>query len=893
MNVDPKFLCKVHKLINPANEAEGYKMVEKLSLPNKLKVLLVENHKAPVVTIQTWVKTGSADEVKGQEGLSHFIEHLLFKGTKKYKVGEVAKLIEGAGGELNAYTSFDQTVFYMTLSSQYVDLGLDAMSEMIGRPLFDKIEVDNEREVVIEEIKRSNDSPSRKSSRLLFESIYKNYPYSRPVIGYDHIIQNTPVEKIKKLFHDRYCPENMYLLVVGDFNSKEIKHKIKSHFSDLGGKLKAVKRPIEPAQTAPIVSIAKSTFNESYLNLAWKTLNATKDELIVLDLLSYILSYGDNTRLIQTLRLKKPLVNEIGASQFSSIGPGFFSITAYLDLKNLQETLEETANELIYLMVQAPFEEELKKVITQLESTEYYQETMDSIARKVGNNQFMYNDPGHFKTYLKKIKSVKPETLSKLAKKFLSAENMTVTLVYPEKESDPSDLIHQWISEYKNAFDSFKNEAILKISSGEKAETLEFKKTKFSHTSDELKLVEHKSGARIFFKPIPGTHVVSVRSGFLGGLRADPKNKVGVSELISKTWLTGTKTKSESELADILEKNAAYMSPFSGRNSFGLHFQMLNQVEDKIGNLLEDVMLNSAFPKTEFERERGVLVHQLETLNDHPSALVFSDFMKCLYGEHPYANETYGTKDSLSKISEQDLLNLIKTYANPKNLTVCVAGGYDEKLWLDIFDRITEKMNKGEKFDKRFEHDTILQDQKTYRVLNKEQSHIVYGFKGLSMYDDRRHALTVMQTVLSGQGGRLFINLRDKASLAYSVSPVRMDGIETGYFGAYIGCSPNKGEKALEMMKLEFDSLMEKPIPEEELDRAKKNIIGKHDIGTQKTSNVSSLVLFDEIYGIQHKTPKEFAELIQSITAKDIQKLAQALFSQASVKSAVGPECPW
>jgi zinc protease len=454
-------------------------------------------------------------------------------------------------------------------------------------------------------------------------------------------------------------------------------------------------------------------------------------------------------------------------------------------------------------------------------------------------------------------------------------------------------MVRAWVDDYKNAFDSLKGEKVSKPKDQKKDGVLEFKKNKVIQKNFDLKVVEHKSGAKIFFQPIAGTHVVSARAGFLGGLRADPKNKIGVSEMISKIWLSGTKTKSESEISDILEKNAAHMSPFSGRNSFGMHFQMLNHVESKIESLFEDVMLNSVFPEPEFERERGILEHQLKTLNDHPSSLVFADFMKCLYGEHPYSNETYGTAESISRIKQEDLAQLVQAHVNPKNLTICVAGGFDESLWMNTFESMISKMNEGKKFDEKFEHDTIQQDQKTFKVLDKEQSHLVYGFKGLSMYDERRHALTVMQTVLSGQGGRLFINLRDKASLAYSVSPVRMDGIETGYFGAYIGCSPEKGAKALDMMKQEFDNLMNTKIPEEELERAKTNIIGKHDIGTQKTSNVSSLVLFDEIYGIPHKTPREFAEIIRSVTAEDIQKLAQHLFSQHSVKSAVGPECPW
>src|ERR1700722_15947273 len=135
----------------------------KIQLKNGLKVILTESHKSPVVSVQMWVRTGSADEKKKEEGISHFIEHLVFKGTRKFKVGEIASIIEGAGGELNAYTSFDQTVFYVTISKAFETVGLDVISEMMGFPKFEAGEIDNERGVVIEEIKRSNDSPHRQA----------------------------------------------------------------------------------------------------------------------------------------------------------------------------------------------------------------------------------------------------------------------------------------------------------------------------------------------------------------------------------------------------------------------------------------------------------------------------------------------------------------------------------------------------------------------------------------------------------------------------------------------------------------------------------------------------------------------------------------------------------
>ena len=146
--------AKKAKLSPAAKSKSPYK---RLKLKNGLSVLLIENHKSPVVSVQMWVKTGSADEGKGEEGISHFIEHLVFKGTNKYEMGEIASTVEASGGELNAYTSFDQTVFYVNISREFAEIGLDVISEMMGFPRFDEAEINSEREVVIEEIKRGND----------------------------------------------------------------------------------------------------------------------------------------------------------------------------------------------------------------------------------------------------------------------------------------------------------------------------------------------------------------------------------------------------------------------------------------------------------------------------------------------------------------------------------------------------------------------------------------------------------------------------------------------------------------------------------------------------------------------------------------------------------------
>lgn len=169
---------------------------------------------------------------KKEEGISHFIEHLVFKGTRKYKVGEIANTIEASGGELNAYTSFDQTVFYVTISKNYMSTAMDVISEMMGFPAFDEDEVNSEREVVCEEIKMGMDSPGRSSSQLLFRSVFKKHPYGVPVIGYDKNVRSWSVKKIKNYYESRYVPSNMTLVISGDFNEKDTKKQVIKIFSE-------------------------------------------------------------------------------------------------------------------------------------------------------------------------------------------------------------------------------------------------------------------------------------------------------------------------------------------------------------------------------------------------------------------------------------------------------------------------------------------------------------------------------------------------------------------------------------------------------------------------------------------------------------------------------------
>ena len=192
------------------------------SMDNGLKVILEENNTSPVVALQIRVKVGSADENDEEAGICHFIEHMLFKGTDKRKVREAAKEIESLGGTINAYTSYDQTVYHITIASRYAETGLDILSDAIQHSTFDPLEFEREREVILEEIRRGEDDPSKRLFRQTMTTLYQQHPYRRPVIGYQNTIRSIQRNQMVSFFKKWYVPNRMVFIAVGDFYTDEM-----------------------------------------------------------------------------------------------------------------------------------------------------------------------------------------------------------------------------------------------------------------------------------------------------------------------------------------------------------------------------------------------------------------------------------------------------------------------------------------------------------------------------------------------------------------------------------------------------------------------------------------------------------------------------------------------
>lgn len=862
---------------------------QKLQLKNGMTVLLTESHKSPVVSIQMWVRTGSADEKKGEEGISHFIEHLVFKGTRKFKVGEIASTIEGSGGELNAYTSFDQTVFYVTISKQFTDIGLTAISEMMGFPSFDEAEIENEREVVIEEIKRGRDSLGRRSSQLMFSTAFKKHSYGIPVIGFDDNIRNVSRKVLLNYFQSRYVPRNMFLVVCGDFESNDMKNKVRHIFGEFEDyKVKAVKRKKEAKQVQTRIAVEKATFEQSAGYVAWKIPGVMHKDTPAIEMLSMVLGHGDSSRLVQKLRIEKPVSNSIGASSFAPEDEGVFAVSFGYQKENLNEILSGVNACLEELFQNPPTQDEIARALVSLESDKFYStETVDGMARSIGGQWFSAKSLKFQDDYLKACRQMTSEQILKIAKKYMNPKTMSIVMVSNDKESTVQSAAKKFAKEFKTKAAKFKV----------KAKNIKTKSAKIRMPTklkgDKIQRLVLNNGVTVLLKPLADTHVTSVKCAFMGGIRAESTEKNGVTDLLSRIWTSGTQNRSEIEILNQTESLACSINPVAGRNSIGLGMEFISSFQEKAADLYFDCLTGPIFPENVLQREREMQLREIKVKKDSPSSLVSHDFMSKIFKGHPYAADLNGSETTVSKLNRNDVTSYWKSIANRKNLTITICGSFNESFWLKEIEEATKQLPQGNRFSETYKVEKSNQEERTFTALKKEQSHVIYGFSGLTLTDPERYSLQVMQSILAGQGGRLFLELRDKASLAYSVSPIRMEGIEAGYFGAYIGCSPEKVQKSIEMMKEQFDRLMDETVSNEELLRAQRYLVGRHDIDLQRTGAIAASILYDDIYGIDYNESFAAAEKYFAVKKDKIREMARRILSQKPVISVVGPDNPW
>ena len=683
----------------------------------------------------------------------------------------------------------------------------------------------------------------------------------------------------------------MFLVVAGDFQSAEMKKQVQKYFGEFKSyPVKSVKRKKEPAQKTIRLKVQKSTFEQSISYIGWKTPDIKHKDIPALDVLSMILGQGDSSRLVHKLRIEAPIVNSVGASLFTGRDPGFFAVSLGYNKENLQPALRGTLNALEEVLKGQISDDEIRKAIINLESESCYNvETVDGLSRKLGDAEFLMGDPKYFEKYLEEVSKVTAKDILRVARKYINSSALTITTYTNDEPEAVKKVWKEWLTGFKKAL---KNLPAAKVSTQKVAPAIHKNMPKKNPAEPKIEVYNLSNGVRVLARPSYETDVMSAKLAFLGGGRAENQEMAGLSELTARSWMGGTKTRMEAQIYHEIEAMAAGISPISGRNSMGLGLDALACFEKPARELFLELLTEPTFPKDVIEREKKIQLDQIKSRNDNPSQIAIRQLMEKLFEGHPYSRDLLGSPDTLKKIGCQEIQEYWKGLTTRKNLTFSLSGAFDIDAWLKDIEKATSHLPAGKKFEAKFDLKQPKSETHRYYKVQKEQSHLVMGFPGLTITNKDRFTLQVIQSILAGQGGRLFLELRDKNSLAYSVSPMRMEGVDAGYFGAYIGCSPSKVKKALEMMKIEFQKLCDDMVPAAELERAQRYLAGRHDIDLQRVSAIAASILYDDIYGVPYDETFHLADRYFAITAEDVLRVSRQIFQSAPVISLAGPDNP-
>ena len=403
-------------------------------LPNGLCVIVREDHSAPVVSAQAWARTGSIDEGRWLgAGLSHVLEHMLFKGTTTRGAGRIDQEVQEAGGYMNAYTSFDRTVYYINVPNTGASTAIDILCDVMQNASLPPDELAKEMDVIRREMDMGQDDPGQRSGRRLFEVAYTRSPYRFTVIGYLDIFNKLAPDDIRAYYHERYAPNNTFFVVTGDVRTADVLAQITAAYATAVEKpLSAVELPEEPKQEAAREVVEEAPVELGHLHCSWHIPELLHPDVPVLDVLAVLLGSGRSSRLFQRVREKLDFVHGADAWTYNPGRPGLFGLSAVVEGEKFAPARDALLAEVERVKAEGVSAAELMKGVKQFTAaTLGIRKTMQGQASDLGGSWLAANDLNFSERYLAAVKRITPADVQRVARQYLTTENRTLYALLP------------------------------------------------------------------------------------------------------------------------------------------------------------------------------------------------------------------------------------------------------------------------------------------------------------------------------------------------------------------------------------------------------------------------------------------------------------------------------
>lgn len=829
-------------------------------LQNGQTVVVYEIKNNPIVTIDTWIKTGSINETDANNGVAHFLEHLFFKGTKAHPTGEFDKILESKGAIVNAATSKDFTHYYITIPSEYFDTAMELHADMLLNPQIPRKELEKERKVVLEEIAKDGNTPSKKVYDNLNDLMYSTHPYKRKVIGSSDIIGTIRREEILDYFNSYYVPSNMITLVVGDVNTQDAVAKIQQCFNQEYRKpIKKNFRKEASLQTQKR-KIDYTDTQSGYMMIGFRGVNITDKETFALDVLSEVLGGGKSSKLYRDIKEQKGLAYSISASNGSFRDDGIFYITANFTPSSLEKLEKAIFEEIKYIQKYGVTDEELQRAKNMIiQDTYYSRESTSNITSELGYIMALTNSSELYDTYVDSIKKVSAEDVKLAAQKFLGVNKSAVSIILPNKMQNLET----------------------------KAEIKHTAKMVSENNGTAKYIVDN--GSTLLINQNKNNDIIAISIIAKGGEFLE--KIAGEGTLTAGTLLKGTKKYSAQELAQILDENGIQIEPACSEDYFIIHVQTTTAQIDKTLEILDEIVNNAVFDDYELEKKRSEILSKIKQRRDVPMNIALENFKTAIYENSVYSHSNKIIEKSLPSVQREDVVRYYNNILDSKNIIVSISGNVDSDKMISAFGSILPSKNSPAVDFSKFNVTKLIAPKViSQQIKDLQTAWLFMGWQAASVRDKKDFVtLKVINTILgSGMSSRLFRNLREQDGLAYQLGSSYSPKMLGGIFMAYIGTNPDTLEYSRKKMLSEINRLKIEFVSDSELQDAKDRLKGGFVIAMETNSEKASNIGLFEAFGFGYDFLNDYTKMIDEVTASDIVKVANKYFNNNFVQSGVG-----
>ena len=841
----------------PANPSTSGNDTMLVRLKNGLTVYIIRDSRFPLVCTRLFVGTGSANETAEQAGISHVLEHMVFKGTEKRPKGQVARDVESLGGYLNAATSFDKTWFITDMPAKHWKTGMDVVKDMAFHPSLDPAELEAEKDVIVSELKGGDDTPTRRLFEDLQVAGLAHTVYGRPIIGFEKTIRAVTVDDLRAYIHTWYQPQNMMLLVAGDIDPKAVL----AHAEELFGDLKndtILPEPapvqLEGAAGGPRVEVTRGPWNKVYLGIALPAPALGDQRSIDLDVLAYALGGDGTSQFYRKYRYEKQLVDSISVGNMSLNRAGLFYMVAQLDADKVEPFWQEFTRDLATLDAGKITPDVIERARFNYEDgMDRASETLDGLTSWKATVQFELGGPQGEANVRHALAAVDSARLRQAQDLWLRPDQVRVRVLAPEKAKLPDlDAILQR---------NWPAPAVERQKAAAAAEKV-----------GKREIVDLGQGRTVILQPdrtIPYVSLEILRPG--GNALLKPADQ-GLAQLTAATLTDGCGTRDLDAMERFVAERAASLSASAGVQSFTVSLTGPARFNADYFALLGDLLHKPTFAEKDVRRQADTLKAALVRRQDNPMSFMGTTINGFLFpGGQPYGFDGLGTAENQDRFGPGDVQAFWKQQ-NAQPWILSVAGDFDREKVLAFARSLPVPTAPAVDVSQP----TWGADKRLPLSLpGRQQAHLLLAFHAVPLDHPDAPALMLLESVLSGQSGLLFNKLRDEQGLGYTVTAFYRSLPEAGFMAFYIGTTPRNLDVARQGFSGIIKDIKTDLLPAELLAKGLNRMEGSYYRGRQSLGARADEAASERLLGQPQDFQKRLLEKAAKVTPEQLREVAR------------------